>query len=436
MSRRSWVCGFALLVLSLPAFAVTTKSISQGLTASDVASLITGTGATISNVRVTGSTRAIGSFEEADALGIPSGIVLSTGTIAEVPGPNNSGSNGEQLQTAGHPALDAIVAPLTTNDAIVLEFDVVTESPTFTIRYIFASEEYREWVGSEFNDVFGFFVNGSNIALTPGTSEPVTINTINHLRNQGLYRDNEGGSATQFDGYTTPLIAVAVVEPGVSHHIRIAIADTSDFALDSAVFIAEGGISGSLIAPLMVLPVDAIEARIGDTVELPVKLYYAFESTPPTFSATGVPGVTATFSPLYDDAIGQTYTNMKLVFGPDTPPGTHVLQLRSAVGGAESFANLVVIVDCQPPAILGNGQPQAAVVDRGSTAELHVTTIGSTPQKYQWYRGFAGMTRSPVPGATAATLTLPNVTEQSPYWVRVTNPCGTTDSIAAYTIPR
>jgi hypothetical protein len=46
------------------------------------------------------------------------------------------------------------------------------------------------------------------------------------------------------------------------------------------------------------------------------------------------------------------------------------------------------------------------------------------------------MTRSPVPGGTAATLTLPNVTEQLPYWVRVTNPCGTTDSIAAYTIPR
>jgi hypothetical protein len=428
---------FALLVLSLPAFAVTTKSVSQGLTADQVAQLLTGPGATISNVRITGSPLAIGSFAEADALGLSSGVALSTGDIADAAGPNTSSNSGDQLGTAGHPALDLVVSPFTTNDAAVLEFDVVTVSPTFAIRYVFASEEYREWVDSEFNDVFAFFVNGSNIAITPGSGDPVTINTINHLRNQGLYRDNEGGAGTQFDGYTTPLLAVAVVEPGVSHHIRIAIADTSDFALDSAVLIAQGGISGSQLAPLIVLPVSTIEARLGQTIELPLALYYAFEKTPPHLSGNGVPGATTTFSPIYLSETGRFhYSNMKLTLGPETPPGTHVLQLRSAIGEAESFATLVVIVECQPPGILGTGQPQPALVDRGSTATFRVSTIGSTPQRYQWYRGFPGMTRNPVAGGTGPTLTVPNVNAQTPYWVRVTNPCGTTDSLAAYTIPR
>ncbi|MFP5245070.1 MAG: choice-of-anchor L domain-containing protein, partial [Thermoanaerobaculia bacterium] len=345
MSGRSWVCVFAIVLLAFPAFAVTTKSIDDGLTALEVAAVLTGSGAVISNVRITGSDLAIGSFDDGSTLGFDAGgVILSTGDIADAVGPNTITNKGKGLGTSGHPALDQIVKPFTTNDAAVLEFDVVTESPTFAIRYVFASEEYREWVDSEFNDVFGFFVNGANIAVTPGTASPVTINTINHLRNQGLYRDNETGVATQFDGYTVPLLAVAVVEPGTVNHIRIAIADTSDSALDSAVFIARGGISGSQIAPIIVPEVSAIEARLGDangtTIALP--LYFAFENAPPTLTATGVPGATVTFSPMYRGADGRLFTDMKIVLGPDTPSGTHVLTIRSSIGEAESFATLLV----------------------------------------------------------------------------------------------
>jgi hypothetical protein len=437
MSRRSWVGLVLALLLSVPALAVTTKSIDGGLTADQVAGLLTGTGATISNIKITGSPLSIGSFDEAGALGIPSGVVLSTGDIANASGANTSTSTGADLGGAGSAALDAVVAPFVTHDATVLEFDVVTESPTFTIRYVFASEEYREWVDSEFNDVFAFFVNGTNIALTPGTSKPVTINTINHLRNQGLYRDNETGSETQFDGYTTPLLAVAVVEPGVSHHIRIAIADTSDGYLDSAVFIAQGGISGSQIAPIILPDVNAISVAYGDpgtTVTLP--LFYAFESRPPTFSASGVPGATVTFGPMYQKPDGRFYADMKIVIGPDTPPGSYVLTIRSAVGDAESFATIIVVVDCKPPSILGTGQPQTQIVDRGSTATLKVETLGSLPQTYQWFSGYAGMTRNPIAGATGPELKTPAVNDAGAFWVRVANPCGSTDSNTVFAMPR
>jgi hypothetical protein len=435
MPGRSWVCGFALLFLSLPALAVTTKSINDGLTRDQIAALLVGSGATISNVVITGSNLAIGSFGAGETLGIDSGVILSTGDIADAEGANTSPGAGKGLGTAGAAALTAIVSPFETHDAMTIEFDVVTESPTFAIRYVFASEEYREYVDSEFNDVFAFFVNGSNIALTPGSGQPVTINTINHLRNQGIYQDNEGGASTQFDGFTSPLLAVAVVEPGTTNHIRIAIADTSDSVLDSAVFIAQGGISGSQIAPIILPREGSIEAFFGSAgtdVELP--LYYAFESRPPTFSASGIPGATFTFSPLYHDATGQIFTKMNILLGPDTPPGAHVVTLRAAVPGAESFATIIVVVDCQPPSILGAGQPQSQVVDRGTTATFNVTPQGSFPH-FQWYTGYSGMTRNPIPSGVNGQLRTV-VNELTPYWVRISNPCGSYDSLTAFGIPR
>lgn len=435
MPVRSWVCGFALMLVSLPALAVTTKSMNQGLTQDQVVALLTGSGATISNVRITGSNLAIGSFTEGGGLGLDSGVVLSTGDIADAKGPNDAQDKGQGLGTPGAAALDAIVKPFTTNDAAIIEFDVVTESPTFAIRYVFASEEYREFVDSEFNDVFAFFVNGANIAITPGSGNPVTINTINHLRNQGLYRDNEGGADTQFDGYTSPLLAVAVVEPGTTNHIRIAIADTSDSALDSAVFIARGGISGSQIAPIIVPRDESIEAFFGTQgTNEDLRLFYAFESAPPQLSATGIPGATFTFSPLFRDGNGQLQSRMNILLGPDTPPGTYLVTIRSAVGTAESFATILVTVDCQPPAILGTGQPLTQVVDRGKNATFTATPQGSAV-KYQWYRGYTGMTRNPVPSNANGSLTVP-VTELTPYWVRITNPCGSYDSLTAFAIPR
>jgi hypothetical protein len=434
MPGRSWVCGFALSLLAFPALAVTTKSLNGGLTQDQVAALLVGSGATITNIHITGSDLAVGSFTNGGGLGLDSGVILSTGDIADVQGANTSTGAGKGLGTAGAPALDAIVNPFVTHDAAIIEFDVVTESPTFAIRYVFASEEYREYVDSEFNDVFAFFVNGSNIALTPGTAQPVTINTINHLRNQGLYQDNEGGASTQMDGYTVPLQAVAVVQPGTTNHIRIAIADTSDAALDSAVLIARGGISGSQIAPIIVPrenPIEAFYGAAGNQVELP--LFYAFENAPPQLSASGIPGATVTFSPLYHDDAGHEFTRMNILLGPDTPPGAFTLTIRSAIGDAESFATITVIVDCQPPAILGTGQPQTQVVSRGSVATFSAVAQGSAPH-FQWYSGYTGMTRNPLP--TSANGELKTViNELTPVWVRITNPCGSYDSLTAFGIP-
>lgn len=434
MAKRIWACVFAMLLLAVPAFALTTKSIADGITADDVAAAVSGPGATITNVRITGSTSAVGTFSEG-GLGINSGIILSTGNIADAAGPNDSSGSGAGLGTEGDGQLNSIVAPRSTFDAAILEFDVVTKTPVFIINYVFASEEYREYVDDEFNDVFAFYVDGANIATTPGTSQPVTINTINHLRNTNLYRDNETGTATEFDGFTVPMIAIGIVEPNVTHHVKIAIADTADAILDSAVFIEQGGITGTT-APIIVPRVSAIEAFYTQPLEIALPIYYVFDTIPYTLTASGIPGATFTFSPVYTGPDGQQYTNLKITLGPNTPSGAHSVTIRSATADAEEFAGFVVVIDCNPPGLLGIGQPTDQTVTRGATARFTVEPIGSAPFTYQWYTGFRGMTDFPVAGATSATFTTPAVTERGSYWVRISNACGSYDSLAGVVRPQ
>ena len=54
------------------------------------------------------------------------------------------------------------------NDATVLEFDFIPKNDVISFEYVFASDEYNEYVGSSYNDVFGFFGNGKNMASIPG----------------------------------------------------------------------------------------------------------------------------------------------------------------------------------------------------------------------------------------------------------------------------
>ena len=95
-----------------------------------------------------------------------------------------------------------------------------------------------EYVNSEFNDVFGFFVDGVNVALTPGTNDPISINTINHLQNASLFTDNTSGTYnTQMDGFTKGLqISLKNLSAGV-HTMEFAIADSGDSILDSWIFV-------------------------------------------------------------------------------------------------------------------------------------------------------------------------------------------------------
>ena len=108
----------------------------------------------------------------------------------------------------------ATIAGDDTFDRCILEFDLEATSSQFKFEYIFASEEYPEFVTGNYNDAFAFFVSGpgivgnQNIGLVPGTNDPVTIKTINDVfpANVQFYIENNM-PVTDFiyDGYTTVL---------------------------------------------------------------------------------------------------------------------------------------------------------------------------------------------------------------------------------------
>jgi hypothetical protein len=256
---------------------VVVTDLTNGKTAAQLAGALAGAGVSISNVTYTGDNRAAGAYTNgASTIGFD-GIVLSSGYVQThtgeettcsrgVEGPNdcnesggaNGGENSTSLGTPGDSDLDALLPSGSgaTEDATILQFDFIPEQSTLHFSYVFSSEEYNDYVGGGFNDVFGFFVNGANCALVPGTSDPVGVDTINNGDIGGgfpphhpeFYRDNVRPSPSidsQMDGLTTILGCTAHVNAGQTNHVKLAIADTNDSAFDSAVFIAAGSFVSS-----------------------------------------------------------------------------------------------------------------------------------------------------------------------------------------------
>ena len=243
---------------------LTTEDLTTGLTADDLAQRLVGSGVTFSNATYTGTNNAAGTFSGGTGIldgDMEDGIILSSGSVANVDGPNLVDGVSTINGRPGDPQLDPL-ASFPTLDAAVFEFDFTPDKDKVFFNYIFTSDEYNEFVNTPYNDVFGFFVNGQNCALTPSTAsspgQPVTINTINNgnpdpegdptATNPGLYINNDlddgGGSInTEMDGLTKTLTCEASVTPNQTNHMKLAIADASDPIYDSNVFLKSGSLS-------------------------------------------------------------------------------------------------------------------------------------------------------------------------------------------------
>ncbi len=248
----------AVLFCAGNGFSITTDSTP---TAEDLVYEMLGENITVDNIILTCVERASGTFRDGEtAVRLTEGIILSTGNIANVIGPNDS--RGLELdsgiQSGNNAPGDADLSALidgVTNDACVLEFDyqvvpapgLITASVAFN--YVFASEEYNEYV-DQFNDAFAFFIDDENIALIPGTETAVSINNVNQEDNSEFYINNDDCQNnpascpvpdTQMDGLTTVFSTAEIeVVPGQSYHLKLVIADALDYVLDSNVFIPHG----------------------------------------------------------------------------------------------------------------------------------------------------------------------------------------------------
>ncbi|MFT3793487.1 choice-of-anchor L domain-containing protein [Flavobacterium sp.] len=196
-------------------------------------------------------------------LGLNEGLLLTTGKAQVALGPNNSGNLSivTAFPVPGDPDLAILAAGNAVRNAAVLEFDFVATGLELNFDYVFASEEYPEYSNSAFNDAFGFFLRGpgitgpftggaKNIALIPSTTIPITINNVNNgttnagpCDNCAFYVNNGTGTTPalnphiQYDGFTTVLRATSALICGETYHIKLAVANVSDNAWDSAVFL-------------------------------------------------------------------------------------------------------------------------------------------------------------------------------------------------------
>lgn len=252
---------FVTILLAQVSFVNGQLLINSGGSAEELAELLSGQGIQIINPQITCPTGGWGTYT-ADVANFTGeeGLILATGQVTDAIGPNTSESTTTNFGAPGNALLTA-VSGFSTNDACTFEFDIIPQGDTIRFDFVFASEEYQEYVGTSFNDVFGFFISGpgivgdpglgveKNIALIPETNIPVTINNINNgnptlnppfsPNNPEFFQANplNPNADIEYDGWTINLQAVSAVTPCETYTLKLIIADASDPLWDSGVFI-------------------------------------------------------------------------------------------------------------------------------------------------------------------------------------------------------
>jgi gliding motility-associated-like protein len=320
---------FGLFLFFNPSFAQ--LKVTGSLSLQQVQSLLFGPDVTVTNFSIGCPTGAYGSFDGTGSnIGLNSGILLTTGSLNQAVGPNNAADAGKDNKAPGDACLQNYITGgggcvvggacnqpgctgTSTNggvckctacggggtsfDACGIEFDVTPTCNTIKINYVFASEEYPEYVGQNVSDAFAFFISGpgitgpacnnsKNIALVPGTTIPISIDNVNAGKNGSYYFDNKNGSSVEYDGFTKILTASTQVTACQTYHIKIVIADFGDGIYDSGVFLQKGGINCGTPS-LTVTGKDAIECckngsftfTLDQAPATPLTIYYTTSGT-------------------------------------------------------------------------------------------------------------------------------------------------------------
>lgn len=231
--------------------------INEGASALQMANLIFGNGVTVNTASYTGWSQSSGIYTDGDAVAprlTPSdtGVIFSTGRASDVTqsdgDPNRS--TGTSTNTPGpsnDPDFNAIAGFVGSNDASFLEVNFTPTTDVLTMQFTFASEEYPEYTGSVFNDIFGVWVNGA--LVTSPVVNVTQINSVNQAANATLFNNNtDDDFNTEMDGFTVTLTLVMPVNINQANTIKIGIADVADSAYDSNVLIAADSIQGEFVA--------------------------------------------------------------------------------------------------------------------------------------------------------------------------------------------
>ena len=228
-------------------------------------------------------------------LWMDSGVVMTTSHVNDA---SPSGGYGSLSGNYHDPVMQSWGGTSrTVNDCATIDFDFVSMSPFVTVNYCFGSNEYPSYTCSQFNDIFGFIIEGpypsttrKNAAIIPHTvsaANPygieVAINTVNsgtcssgytagpgtYLIYSDYFVSNPNSTGVNYPGFTQKLSANATLIPCERYHMHISICDVSDGALDSGVFLEKNSFnSPSADVSLSHRYADTIERNRGAVLPL------------------------------------------------------------------------------------------------------------------------------------------------------------------------
>ncbi|KIC00860.1 hypothetical protein OA88_17595, partial [Flavobacterium sp. JRM] len=280
--NRFLVCFLFLFIFGNTGYSQVQTTHSAGPNDTTILSTLNGSGVVLSVPTLVKGVRAkqIAVFSGGTNAGleIDRGILFSTGdATSDLSNRNKSLAAGSNPN--GNSAIDPDLATLDNSasyDAAVYTFKVTLDAKMTAIRifFQFGSEEYPDYVGSTFNDVFGFFISGpgvtgtQNIAKLPSSNREISVNSVNGgklgvsktgangvpgtdlqqtnyyinngHKNDGTTNDGIGPKPVfvEYNGLTKRLsYDLTQLTPGATYNFKIAIADVGDGSYDSGVFI-------------------------------------------------------------------------------------------------------------------------------------------------------------------------------------------------------
>ncbi len=419
-----------------------------------VNNVLMGNGVMASNITFAGQGAQLGFFKNgllgSPALGLDSGIVISTGDVNDIPPGGNQPDIG-QYAGPGDNDLLTIAQSVSTNpsassitstaDGAFLEFDFTPQGDTVKFRFVFASEEYTTFINTQYNDIFAFFISGPaiagpyaappafpngaiNIAQIPSTTTPITISSIHPGLNSQYYISNTTEQSHEFNGFTTVITIKYPVQCDSTYHFKIAVADCEDDYLDTGVFLEASSFSSAAVQVNVVTATGDSTVIEGCTDAI---LTFTRPDTIGSYTVNydingnAINGTDYNFIP---DSVtflpGQNTTTITITPIADTlTEGTDTIYITvytiNPCGDTIISTGVIYIID--PPEIITSSRDTTLFCPVGSLSISTTASGGVNPYTYSWTNSNGG----PI-GTNSPTITVSGL-QTDTFYVSVTDSC-------------
>jgi len=215
------------------------------------------------DVQKVGDSLSMGVFTNGSESGLPmnTGLLFTSGKVVDAIGPNDRPDTSTNWNNPGHELLDDLTGK-GTHDASGLEIIFrPTENVWLSFDHLFGSEEFDEYVGSQYNDGAGIFLSqlkrrsghpsfddfipqAQNIAQILRGTGP-TVNNLAGVDANGnvsgkVYDPNhtDGDMNWEYDGSSLLTTSGVQLHAGRIYYVGMMVADASDGIYDSALAIS------------------------------------------------------------------------------------------------------------------------------------------------------------------------------------------------------